>query len=1464
MSATVWGRAVSVNLSIGIDRSSLTLCCRFRKNLRHRNSNPTKLMSVRVYSAICAAFVLAASSPAMWAEVVITPADGFVVEWDGNDGDHFDATSPPDGAVVPDNLALAANGATPFASGDLGPELNIDFHVAENLNDGIYGNSNSWIGGSSDEEPWFAGIEFGGSVEIGAVAWGRDNGNGEWDDSAGGTDACGGQCDDRSDGIYELQITSDPSPGAGSSWTTVAEFDYVFSDDIEPGGDFTSYLRHQYSIGRTDGSPIEVTGLRLLVPGTGLGGGTAIDEIEVYGAPSPMQLIEEGGEMAESNVALGATAFAKDLINGGGFAAHQIPHINDGIFGNSNSWIGASEGSFVGVSLGASAFGLQSLAFGRDNTGQFTDRSVGTYIVQFTEVSNPDETTPDDDWETLDTLDYTQTSALLSAPHLRHRYNFEETDATGIRIVTFNGACIDELELYTDQGDVVAPPPMIAPVEEGGEIAEGNLAQGGTAFAKDVINGGGFAVHQIAHLNDGMFSNDFSWIGDSAGSFAGINLGASNVTVRSFAFGRDNTGALGDRAVGVYTIQVTQMPNPDETLPETAWTTLGIVNLQAGNPANPALRHRYNIDSVDITGLRIITPGAGIGSGAAIDELEIYATEYEPPQPDAIDIQPAAGFSITWDGNDGDHFDITPPEDGAIVPDNLALATNGATPLGSSELGPELGIDYHLVSNINDGFYGNLNSWISAGGDGNPFAGVALGATVEIDRIAWGRDNGNGAIDDSDSGTDACGGQCNDRSPGVYEIQITEIANPDNETPDSDWTTIGTIDYRENLDDEVGGDATLYLRHEYVVSNTDGSPLLASGVRILVPSAGLGGGTAIDEIEVYGIAGTRTLRPIEEGGEFAEDNLATAGTAFAFDLLGDGSFAPTHTIENVNNGSYGNGSSWIGNSENSFVGINLGANPVTLASIAFGRDNTGGFSDRSVGTYTLQYTTTANPDETTADEQWMTIGEIVYSAGNPTNPQLRHRFNFPEVMATGIRLFTPGAGIGNGTAVDEIELYADPLIVIPPLPEALEITPSEGFEITWDGNDGANFDPISPDDGGSVVPDNFALTSNGSTAFGSGELGVDLGLDFHLFPNANDGLYGNSNSWIGNSEPQFIGINFGGSVEMSRIAWGRDNGNGEWDGSDPGTDACGGQCGDRNAGRYTLQVTTVANPDENTADADWVTIGEFNYKFSDDTEPGGDFTAYLRHEYNVTTTGGGAISATGVRILSPNGTAIDEIEVYGAARDPFLTFDDGDEASFTVDNLDVQFIGFDFENRGAGQELVISSVTFEGANAGNFSLFSALEPVAAGAAGSIVANFDPQGASGVFTAEMVVASNDSQQPEQRISITVQVNAEVDPGKDTDGDGVPDVREIAAGTDPNDAGSFFAAKSITQSDGSATLAWSSVDGKTYSVQFSDTLQPDSWQQVAGADSISATAGGTTTFTIPATVGVNARWFRVLVQ
>jgi len=364
---------------------------------------------------------------------------------------------------------------------------------------------------------------------------------------------------------------------------------------------------------------------------------------------------------------------------------------------------------------------------------------------------------------------------------------------------------------------------------------------------------------------------------------------------------------------------------------------------------------------------------------------------------------------------------------------------------------------------------------------------------------------------------------------------------------------------------------------------------------------------------------------------------------------------------NLNDGLYGNANSWIsangvgGSSDpDPFAGLNFGGS-VAITNIAWGRDNGnvagdccgGTLMDRVLGTYRLQFTTVTAPDATTLDTGdaatgWADVGTVTYASAAPPffTPYLRHRFDIAEggspLNATGIRIKVSDGSMD----LDEIEVNTS--VTPPPVPGPVGLTPAPGYEIVWDGNDGHYFDAGA----GAAPPPNRALASSGTTPFTSSALGVALAIPYHRAVNLNDGLYGNSHSWIADftaPDPDpFAGLNFNGSIGITNIAWSRDNGdNAEFVGTD------------RSLGTYTLQITTVAAPDATTADTGepttgWATIATVEYRRADPLS----FTPYLRHRFEVA--GGGApIEATGLRIkVSDGGTDLDEIEVNTSATRP--------------------------------------------------------------------------------------------------------------------------------------------------------------------------------------------------------------------
>lgn len=66
----------------------------------------------------------------------------------------------------------------------------------------------------------------------------------------------------------------------------------------------------------------------------------------------------------------------------------------------------------------------------------------------------------------------------------------------------------------------------------------------------------------------------------------------------------------------------------------------------------------------------------------------------------------------------------------------------------------------------------------------------------------------------------------------------------------------------------------------------------------------------------------------------------------------------------------------------------------------------------------------------------------------------------------------------------------------------------------------------------------------------------------------------------------------------------------------------------------------------------------------------------------------------------------------------------------------------------------------------------------------------------------------------------------------DGDGSTDLDEFIARTDPNQNAEFLAIKSLQQNDSSRELAWQSILGVSYQIEYSQSLETASWESIAG--------------------------------
>jgi len=241
-----------------------------------------------------------------------------------------------------------------------------------------------------------------------------------------------------------------------------------------------------------------------------------------------------------------------------------------------------------------------------------------------------------------------------------------------IRASSSNQPCLDELEVY-------------------GPDDERNLAlakDGAKATASSCLSG--YAKHQIAHLNDGRYGNDFSWIAAGAGEeWAQIEL-AEAAQVAKVVFSRDRERLYADRVPIHFAVQL--------SLDGEQWSEVKEVKTTA---AAVAVGRRPG----DFAG---IVPGP-------------------PPAPKRT----GSGAVAPADAP----ADLKVPEKDDLGFANLALGPQ-ARPAASSLLP---GHAIHQIAHLNDGRAGNEHSWIS--GEEPSWAEIDLGDVYWVYRVAFGSDS---------------------------------------------------------------------------------------------------------------------------------------------------------------------------------------------------------------------------------------------------------------------------------------------------------------------------------------------------------------------------------------------------------------------------------------------------------------------------------------------------------------------------------------------------------------------------------------------------------------------------------------------------------------------------------------------------------------------------------------------------
>ena len=136
---------------------------------------------------------------------------------------------------------------------------------------------------------------------------------------------------------------------------------------------------------------------------------------------------------------------------------HCWDNLNDGLYGNSNSWISGTNGAKAGVVLPAPRT-IVGIQLARDLGGEsyvFNDRAGAGISVEYSATANSDA----NPWSSTGWVSAGGISGW--AANTRNYYQFSTpVVADGLRITVSSGdSCIDELEIYAT--GITAPPPPV-------------------------------------------------------------------------------------------------------------------------------------------------------------------------------------------------------------------------------------------------------------------------------------------------------------------------------------------------------------------------------------------------------------------------------------------------------------------------------------------------------------------------------------------------------------------------------------------------------------------------------------------------------------------------------------------------------------------------------------------------------------------------------------------------------------------------------------------------------------------------------------------------------------------------------------------------------------------------------------------------------------------------------------------
>ena len=337
--------------------------------------------------------------------------------------------------------------------------------------------------------------------------------------------------------------------------------------------------------------PVKAQFLRVVIHQTS-GGEPCIDELEIY------------GPHGKENVALashGAKASASSCISG--YPQHAVAHLNDGQYGNEASWVAGPAGPHWAQIEWPQPVVVDRVVLSRDRQRHYADRVP----LRFDILVSLDGRS----WQTV-----RQVAARPAPVVLRPRLG------------GFAGVVPPPPPpprfLSVARGTSSGPGELQAAAADETGLANLALQAQAKAAASSLLPG--YAIHQVAHLNDGRLGNPRSWISHGEPSWAEIDLG-DTYWICHVALGSDSSGQYHDRAATRFTILAAREYAPNSDAP--SWVP---VYRYEGAPVHT--RTSFRFAPVQARWVRVAIEASNQDQ-VRIDELEVFGQK-DPIPPEKV------------------------------------------------------------------------------------------------------------------------------------------------------------------------------------------------------------------------------------------------------------------------------------------------------------------------------------------------------------------------------------------------------------------------------------------------------------------------------------------------------------------------------------------------------------------------------------------------------------------------------------------------------------------------------------------------------------------------------------------------------------------------------------------------------------------------------------------------------------